>query len=58
LKKDLEFPEFLSVEAVELIDSMLMLSSGERLGSPISPCGMDSVKKHPFFKGVDFSHPK
>ncbi len=34
LKKDLEYPEFLSVDAVALIDSLLMLNPIERLGAP------------------------
>lgn len=57
LKKDIDFPEYLSVDAVSLIDSMLMINPLERLGSPGSPCGVENLKKHPFFKGIDFSSP-
>ena len=55
LKKDIEFPEYLSVEAVALIDSMLMLNPMERLGAPGSACGIENLKNHPFFKGIDFT---
>lgn len=58
VKKDIDFPEYLSVEAVALIDSLLMLNPAERLGSPGSSCGIQNLKNHPFFKGIDFSHPK
>lgn len=40
LRKDIDFPEYLSVDAVALIDSMLMINQEERLGSPGSPCGI------------------
>ena len=56
-KKDIDFPEYLSVDAVSFIDSMLMINPLERLGSPGSPCGIENLKKHPFLKGVDFSTP-
>lgn len=58
LSKDFEYPEYLSVDAVALIDSMLMLNPDERLGCPDSKCSISSLKNHPFFKGVKFSDPK
>lgn len=58
VNKDLEYPETLSVEAVALIDSMLMLNPNERLGAPDSSKGIDGLKKHPFFNGIDFTNPK
>ena len=58
VNKDLEYPESLSVEAVALIDSMLMLNPNERLGAKDSPHGIEGLKKHPFFSGIDFSNPK
>jgi 3-phosphoinositide dependent protein kinase-1 len=57
LKKDVDFPEYLSVDAVSFIDSLLMIKPLERLGSPGSPCGIENLKKHPFLKGIDFSTP-
>lgn len=38
LNKDIDFPEYLSVNAVALIDSMLMINPNERLGSPGTTC--------------------
>lgn len=58
LKKDIDFPEYLSVNAVALIDSMLMINPSERLGAPGTSCGIQNLKNHPFFKGIDWSHPK
>eukprot|EP00347_Sterkiella_histriomuscorum_P019665 403340754 len=58
LSKDIEYPENLSVEAVELIDSMLMIKPYERLGSPDGKSNMQSLMKHPFFQNLDFSNPK
>ena len=57
LKKELEFPDYLSPEAVALIHSMLMINPGDRLGSPVSRNGMPILKQHPFFQGIDFSNP-
>jgi hypothetical protein len=36
---------------------MLMINPLERLGSPGSPCGIENLKKHPFFKGINFTSP-
>ena len=58
LRKDIDFPEYLSVDAVAIIDSMLMINPMERLGSPGSVCGIQNLKNHPFFKGIDFTTPK
>lgn len=58
LAKDMDFPEYLSVDAVAVIDSMLMPNPNERLGCPDSKCNIQSLKNHPFFKGIDFSNPK
>jgi hypothetical protein len=54
----MEFPEYLSVDAVALIDSMLMPNHNERLGSPDSKCNIQSLKNHPFFNGINFGNPK
>jgi len=34
-----------------------MINPLERLGAPGSPYGIENLKKHPFFKGIDFSSP-
>jgi len=44
LAKDIDFPEYLSVEAVALIDSMIMIDPNERLGAPGSKNGMTNLK--------------
>lgn len=40
LKKELDFPEYLSKNVVSLMDSMLMINPNERLGSPGATCGI------------------
>ncbi|XP_063309574.1 serine/threonine-protein kinase N2-like [Pelobates fuscus] len=47
-----DYPEFLSVEAFSIIKSFMNKNSRTRLGARI---GASAVKKHPFFKGVDWS---
>ncbi|XP_063309561.1 serine/threonine-protein kinase N2-like [Pelobates fuscus] len=47
-----DYPEFLSVEAFSIIKSFMNKNSRSRLGARI---GASAVKKHPFFKGVDWS---
>jgi len=37
---------------------MLMINPMERLGSPGSSCGIQNLKNHPFFKGINFSDPQ
>ncbi|CDW77165.1 3-phosphoinositide-dependent protein kinase-1 [Stylonychia lemnae] len=58
LAKDIEYPQYLSVNALELIDSMLMLKPDERLGSPGTKNNMQSMMNHPYFSGLDFTDPK
>jgi hypothetical protein len=55
LGKDIEFPEYLSINAVDLIDSLIMLDPMERLGTPGSKNDIKSLKNHPFFVGIDWS---
>ncbi|CAH2297365.1 Serine threonine- kinase N2 [Pelobates cultripes] len=47
-----DYPEFLSLEALSIIKSLMNKNSRSRLGARI---GASAVKKHPFFKGVDWS---
>lgn len=42
----------MSVEAIDLINRMLQLSPGNRLGHNLE--SMKILKGHPFFTGVDF----
>ena len=58
LSKDIEYPQYLSVPALELIDSMLMIKPEERLGAPGTKNNIQSLMNHPFFAGLDFNEPK
>ena len=37
---------------------MLVINPKDRLGAPGSANGMEALKSHPFFKGIDFTNPK
>ncbi|CAD5196335.1 unnamed protein product [Musa acuminata subsp. malaccensis] len=52
ITRDLKFPEFFSHEARDLIDKLLDTDPSKRPGA--GPDGYASVKKHPFFNGVDW----
>lgn len=41
---------------MDLIDSMIMLEPSERLGAPGSKNGMENLKKHPFFSGINWDN--
>ena len=43
-----KFPTFLSAEAVDLIARLLHVDPDKRL------CGLEAIKAHPFFEGVDW----
>lgn len=58
LNREIEYPDFLSPEAVALIDAMLMLKPDQRLGSPDGRMNIEVLKKHPFFVGINFDNPK
>lgn len=58
LNRELDYPEYLTPEAKSLIDSMLVINPKDRLGAPGSTNGMEALKSHPFFKGIDFTNPK
>ena len=54
--RQLNFPNDLEPEAVDLIDALLHLDPSERLGAgpPGSPNDYEALKAHPFFKGINF----
>ncbi|RRT55199.1 hypothetical protein BHE74_00042350 [Ensete ventricosum] len=54
ITRDLKFPEFFSHEARDLIDKLLDTDPSKRPGA--GPDGYASVKKHPFFNGVDWKN--
>lgn len=58
LSKEIDYPEYLSVDAIALIDSLIMINPDERLGSPTQKGSIENLKRHPFFAGLDFVNPK
>jgi len=56
LKREFEFPENFPPVAKDLIDKLLQLDQGERLG--VGQDGYKKLKAHPFFEGIDFSNLK
>lgn len=56
LNKEIEYPSYLSPNAVSLIDQIIMINPSERLGTPGSRCDMQALKSHPFFDGIDFDN--
>ena len=56
LKREIEYPEYLSMEAIDLIDSIMQVDQMKRLGSPGNKKNdIHELKKHEFFFGVDFN---
>lgn len=56
LAKDIDYPEYISIEAVALIDALIMVEQKDRLGSPGSRNDMKNLKRHPFFAEIDFDN--
>lgn len=54
MNKELEFPAYLSDEAKDLIDKIIMIDPMMRLGLPESKNDITVMKEHPFFKDIDF----
>ncbi|CAL9078879.1 unnamed protein product [Musa textilis] len=54
IARDLRFPEYFSHEAKDLIDKLLDIEPSRRPGA--GPDGYTSLKKHPFFKGIDWKN--
>lgn len=46
----------MSINAVDLIDSMIMIDPMDRLGTPGSKNDIRSLMNHPFFTGIDFNN--
>ena len=51
-EKGVEYPKSLTNEAIDLIQKLLVVDPQKRLGQ--GPNGSDEIKKHPFFKGVNW----
>ncbi|XP_054786661.1 3-phosphoinositide-dependent protein kinase 2-like [Prosopis cineraria] len=54
IARDIRFPDYFSDEARDLIDQLLDLDPSRRPGA--GPNGYTVLKRHPFFKGVDWSN--
>lgn len=54
MARDLKFPEYFSDAARNIIDKLLEMDSTKRLGA--GPGGYAALKKHPFFKGIDWKN--
>ncbi|RZB44686.1 3-phosphoinositide-dependent protein kinase 1 isoform B [Glycine soja] len=54
IARDLRFPDYFSDEARDLIDRLLDLDPSRRPGA--APDGYAILKRHPFFKGVDWDN--
>ncbi|XP_039850172.1 3-phosphoinositide-dependent protein kinase 2-like isoform X2 [Panicum virgatum] len=52
IARDIKFPEYFSDEARDLIDKLLDVDPSKRPGA--GPDGYSSLKKHPFFRGIDW----
>jgi serine/threonine protein kinase len=48
---EVKFPEDMSLDAVSIVNQLLMKNPAERLGSNGS---VDTVRQHPFFTGIDW----
>ncbi|KAK7268466.1 hypothetical protein RIF29_21165 [Crotalaria pallida] len=53
IAREIRFPDDFSDEARDLIDRLLDPDPSRRLGA--GPGGYDALKRHPFFKGVDWN---
>ncbi|KQK10828.1 3-phosphoinositide-dependent protein kinase 2 [Brachypodium distachyon] len=52
--RDLRFPQYFSDEARDLVDKLLDMDPIKRPGA--GPDGYASLKKHPFFRGIDWKN--
>ncbi|KAL8533240.1 hypothetical protein ACS0TY_009572 [Phlomoides rotata] len=52
IARDIRFPNYFSAEARDLIDKLLDMEPSRRPGA--GPDGYTSLKRHPFFKGIDW----
>jgi 3-phosphoinositide dependent protein kinase-1 len=56
LKKEIDFPNILSIDAIDMIDNMIVFDQNERLGVPNTKKDIQALKNHPFFTGIDFDN--
>ncbi|XP_011628962.1 3-phosphoinositide-dependent protein kinase 2 isoform X1 [Amborella trichopoda] len=56
ISRDFQFPDYFSAEARDIIDKLLDIDPMKRPGA--GPGGYTALKRHPFFKGVDWNNPR
>ena len=56
IHRTIEFPDYLSVNAKDLIDNLIQVDPEKRWGSPTCLNDIKSLKNHPFFDGIDFNN--
>ena len=54
LNREVEFPEDMPAEAVDLIDKLMQLPPYSRIGAGREGGDYAKLKAHPFFSGIDF----
>lgn len=54
IARDIRFPNYFSAEARDIIDRLLDIDPGRRPGAGSD--GYSSLKKHPFFEGIDWTN--
>ncbi|KAL3520807.1 hypothetical protein ACH5RR_018956 [Cinchona calisaya] len=54
IARDIRFPNYFSEEARDIIDRLLDIDPGQRPGAGTG--GYSSLKKHPFFEGIDWKN--
>ncbi|XP_049873995.1 3-phosphoinositide-dependent protein kinase 1 isoform X1 [Pectinophora gossypiella] len=55
-KMDYEFPEGFPAEAKDLVEKLLVLDHSKRLGANDKGDTYESIRKHPFFEGIDWEN--
>jgi hypothetical protein len=50
-ERNLNFPSFMEKDAQDIVDSLLDIRPFNRVGMQ----GYDELKRHPYFKGIDFT---
>jgi serine/threonine protein kinase len=55
LEKEIDFPDYISINAQDLIDNLIMLDPLDRIGAPGGKNDISILKKHPFFSGINFN---
>ncbi|CDW79266.1 3-phosphoinositide-dependent protein kinase 1 [Stylonychia lemnae] len=58
LNRKMQFPDYMSEDAKDLIDQILKVNPQERLGSggQSDENGINAIKQHPFFRDFDFQN--